>query len=155
LLFIFSLSLFLISLVGCCRDIGVSFFKERSEAKSQPSLKVEYKDNSIDGVRGPFSWTTVNRFGKKSTIYASTRDPKELVKGTTPLTVSPKSTITLNFSDKPENISVNIWQGNGIIKQEVTDSKVITPEIKGPVIYEVSTDWNQGTVCYAFLVIVD
>jgi hypothetical protein len=93
--------------------------------------------------------------GTKSTINADTSGPKELVKGSIPLVVPPKSVINLDFSDKPMSITVNIWQGNNIIKQAVTNNKIVVSESKGLIIYEVVGEWSQGTVCYAFLVQVD
>jgi hypothetical protein len=155
LLAVFSVGFLLISLVGC-RDNRANFWGKKVEAESPPSLKVQYQDKSIGATRGSFSWATKNKNGKiTSAVNADTVGPTELVKGSVPLTVSPKSSITLNFSDKPVNITVNIWQGSETIKQEVTDNKVITPESKGSMVYEVVADWDDGTACYAFLVNVD
>jgi hypothetical protein len=155
LLTVFSVGFLLISLVGCSGN-RASFLGRRAEAESPPSLKVLYQDKSVDATRGSFSWATKNKNGKiTSAINADTVGPTELVKGSIPLKVSPKSILNLNFSDKPLNITVNIWQGSETIKQEIADNKVITPESKGSVVYEVVADWDDGTACYAFLVNVD
>lgn len=151
LLLLFSV---LFSLAGS-RGNKVSFFTKKTELKTQPSLKVMFQDKSIEAVRGSFSWTTDSWNGTKQTINACTSGPKELVIDSTPLSASPKSTITLNFSSKPDNITVNIWLDSQIIRQVAADNKLITPELKGPVIYEVVASWSQGTVCYAFLVDVN
>lgn len=147
LLSIFSLVFLLFSLIGCEGD--------KAELKSPPTLKVLYQDKSIDAVLGTYSWTINNNDGTATGIESDSAGPTELVKDATVLTVSPKSAITLNFSDKPKDIMVNIWQENKSIEQLVTDSKVITPELKGSVIYEAIATWEQGTAHYAFLVNVN
>ncbi len=148
LLTVVTVGFLVISLAGCSGN--------KAEVKSPPSLKVLYQDKSIEAARGTFSWSIKNKNGKIiSTINADTAGPAELVKGSAPLTAAPKSVLNLNFSDKPVNITVNIWQGTEIIKQTVIDNKVTIPESKASVIYEVVADWNDGTVCYAFLVNVD
>jgi hypothetical protein len=154
LLTVFLLIFLLSSLVGCS-DNKTGADNKKEELQSPPTLKVSYQDKSIQAVRGTYTWTTDNKDGTKKTINADTSGPTELVKNSTPLTVSPNSTITLNFSDKPEDITVNIWQENKPIKQIITDSKVTTPEFKDSVIYEVIATWDQGTVYYAFLVNVN
>jgi hypothetical protein len=152
---VFSVGFLLILLVGCSGN-RASFFGGKAEAESPPLLKVLYQDKSVKAIRGSFSWATKNKNGKIiSAINADTVGPTELVKGSIPLTVSTKSILNLNFSDKPVNTTVNIWQGSEAIKQKVTDNKVITPESKGSVVYEVVADWDDGTACYAFLVNVD
>lgn len=72
--------------------------------------------------------------------------PTELVK---------KSTLTLNFSDRPVYITVYIREDNKTLKQTVTDNKVVMSELKGSVIYIGIATWKQGTVWYAFLVNMD
>lgn len=134
----------------------INFLERKEVTKNPPSLTVLYKDNSIKTIRGSFSWATKNKKGKIITaINADTVGPTELVKDSAPLFVSPKSILTLNFSDKPLNFKVNIWHGSETIKQETTEYKLKTPESKGSVIYEVVANWDDGTACYAFLVNVD
>lgn len=120
--------------------------------KNPPTLKVLYQDKSIEAKRGAYSWTIDNNDGTKTTTNGDSAGPNELVKNSTLLIVPPKSTLTLDFSDKPETTIVNIWQDNKPIKQTITDNKLLIPELKGSIVYEVIATWKQGTVSYAFLV---
>ncbi len=82
-----------------------------------------------------------------------TTSPSILVKNSTPLLVSPKSIITLEFSDiQPSSIDVNIWEDNAVIKQELNNNQLVVPDSEGLVIYEVAATWEQGRAFYAFLI---
>jgi hypothetical protein len=153
LLIILSGYLLLFSPLGCNnRD---NTLNKQTQLGNPPALKILYQDKSIDAKRGTYSWTIDNNDGTKTTTNADSSAPPELVKDSTQLTVSPKSSLNLSFSDKPTDITINIWQDNKTIKQSIINDKVVTPELKGSVIYEVIGTWKQGTVSYAFLVNVD
>ena len=150
-LVISSLIVLLFSLIGCeGKKIGVA--NEKTELKNPPTLKVIYHDKSIEAICGTYSWTIDNNDGTKTATNADGAAPNVLVKNSTPLIVPTKATLTLDFSDKPETTIVNIWQDNKPIKQTITDNKLLMPELKGPVVYEVIATWKQGTAYYAFLV---
>lgn len=138
---IFFICSLLFSLAGC-----------GSKADSPPSLKIIYRDKSIEAKTGTYSWDVDNGDGSFIGIEYDTVAPAELVKDSTPLTVPPGSSLTLSFSVKPEDIIVYAWQGNEPIKQSVTGDKIITPGSAGSIVYEVIGTWEQGTVRYAFLV---
>lgn len=151
-LVISSLIVLLFSLIGCGgKKIGVA--NEKTELEGPPILKVIYQDKSIAAIRGTYSWTVDNNDGTKTTTNADSPAPNVLVKNSTPLIVPPKSTLTLDFfSGKPETTIVNIWQDNKPIKQTINDNKLLMPELKGSVVYEVMATWKQGTAHYGFLV---
>lgn len=150
-LVISSLSILLFSLIGCDgKKIGVA--NEKTELKNPPTLKVIYQDKSIEARRGTYTWTVDNNDGTNTTTNGDSPAPNELVKNSTPLIVPPKSNLTLDFTDKPENTIVNIWQDNKPIKQTITDNKLLMPGLKDSVVYEVIATWKQGTASYAFLV---
>ena len=153
-LIMFSICLLLFSLVGC-ESNGTSTLNKQMQLDSPPTLMVLYQDKSIDAKRGTYSWYADNNDGTGIGIEADSCAPPEMVKDSIPLTVSPTSSLTLSFSDKPTDITVNIWQDNQSIKQSIVDDKIVTPELKGSVIYEVIGTWGQGIAHYAFLVTVD
>jgi hypothetical protein len=154
LLAAFSLVFLLVSFVGCAvNNTGAT--SKKMELKVPPTLKVSYQDKGIEAVRGTYTWTVDNNDGTKATTNGDTAVLPELIKSSTPLIVPSKATLTLNFSDKPKSIILNIWQDNKPVQQAITDNKVITSELKGSVIYEVIAVWDQGTVYYAFLVNVN
>lgn len=159
-IFIAIISIFLVLIISCSNeDINsenkTSVFNKKIELKNPPTLKVLYQDKNIEAKRGTYSWTIDNNDGTKATTLVDCSGPTELIKTMTPISVSPKSTLNLNFSDKPVNIIVNIWGDNKPIEQTIIDNNIITPELKGSVIYEVIATWEQGTVFYAFLVNID
>lgn len=141
-------------LVGC-KYSKITTVNKQAFLDKPPVVKVLYQDKSINAIIGTYSWTTDNNDGTKTTTFADSASPPELVKELAPLTVSAKSTLTLGFNDKPSNISVNIWRNKESINQQISDNKIEVPEIKGAVVYEVVATWNQGTVRYAFLVNVN
>lgn len=102
-----------------------------------------------------YSWTVSNFVGSKTATNGNGIIPAELAKSSTPLNVPSKSKLTLNFSSKPETIEVNIWNNKKVIKQEITAYSIVTPESKGPVVYEVIGTWKQGEASYAFLINVE
>lgn len=145
----------LVVMLGCSSTGIKTSSNTKSELKNTPTLKVSYQGKNIEAKRGTSSWAVENSDGTKTITNAGSSSPTELVKGSTPITVVPKATLTLDFSDKPNNTIVNIWRGNDSIEQEITDSKVTAPETAGVVIYEVIATWSQGTVTYAFSVKVE
>lgn len=153
-LIMFSICLLLFSLVGC-ESNGTSTLDKQTQLDRPPTLKALYQDRSIDAKRGTCSWTIDNNDGTETGIEADSCAPPELVKDSTPLTVSPKSSLTLSFSDKPIDITVNIWRDNKPIEQSIIDDNIVASESKGYIIYEVIGTWEQGTAYYAFLVNVD
>jgi hypothetical protein len=143
-----------IFLVGC-EYSEITTSNKQTFLDKPPILKVLSQDKNINASTGTYSWTTDNNDGTKTTIFADSASPPEVVKESTPLTVSSKSVLTLSFNDKPSNIKVNIWKNNNSINQEISDNKIEVPETKGAMVYEVVATWNQGTVRYAFLVNVN
>lgn len=148
------LGILLFLLVGCVK-CKPDIVDKTTELLSTPTLEILYKVKHIDAERGAYSWTIHNANGTQATINVDSSGPTELVKNSTPLSVSPGSTLALSFSDNPANIIINILKDSKSISQTITNNIVVTPESKGLVVYEVIATWNQGTVTYAFLVNVD
>lgn len=150
-LIIFLICLLLYSVAGC-ENTRTGNMDTQTQLHRPPALIILYLDKSIDAKTGTYSWTIDNGDGTETGIEADSPAPPELVKNSTPLTVPPKSSLTLCFSDKPTSVTVNIWQVNKPIKQSLTDGKIVTPQLKGSIVYEVIGSWEQGTAYYAFLV---
>ncbi len=142
------IGLLLLSLVGCGNTPS-----RQGQLTKPPELKVLFQNKSIDAVRGTYSWTVDNNDGTKTTTNADSSSPTELVKNSTPLIVSPKSTLTLMFSDaQPNCVNVNIWGDKTTLKQELVNNQLVVPDSKDSVVYEVVATWEKGTVSYAFSV---
>lgn len=122
------------------------------EMVAPPVLNISHENRRTHAERGTFSWSIHNDDGSEVMTSSDSEGPTELVKNTNPLKVPPKAIITLEFNDKPKEMLVNIWEDDKQIKQDFADMKLIVPESKGLVIYEVIATWEQGTSHYAFLV---
>ncbi|MDP4153435.1 MAG: hypothetical protein Q8865_08390 [Bacillota bacterium] len=138
--------IFFISLIGCTVS---------NVSNSPPELKILYKDKSVEAIKGTYSWASINLNGAKTFTTADCSAPPELVRNSVPMTVSANSPLSLSFSKKPSKTEVRIWHDNDIIKQQLVNGKIIIPEQKGKVIYEVIGTWKNGTVYYTFLVNVE
>lgn len=147
----------MISLVACTNGQSDEPILDKNERSSSelPTLKVFYENDFIEAEIGTSSWIINNSDGTKTSIESDTAGPAELVTGVSTLKVSPQSTIKLDFSDKPEEVIVNIWKENNQLKQALTDMEFKVPEIKSLVIYEVIGTWEQGNVHYAFAVDIE
>lgn len=150
LFILFFICSLLFSLTACNGPLD-----KQTQLNRPPSLKIFYRDKSIEAKTGTYSWDVDNNDGTVIGIENDSVAPPELVKNSTPLTVAPQSSLTLSFSDKPEDITVNVWQDNKPIEQSIIDDKIVTSGSKGPVIYEVIGTWEQGKVYYTFLVNVE
>jgi hypothetical protein len=122
------------------------------ELESQHKLNITYQDKSVEAVRGSYTWNIVNEDGSGTYINHDYAAAPELVKDSAPLVVSPIKTLVLNYTDKPENVTVIIWKDNKAIQQAITDDKILISGLKGPIIYEVVSNCEHGTFHYAFLI---
>lgn len=154
LLVILSICLLLFSFGGCeCNR--TSAINKQAQLDSPPALNILYQDKIIEAIKEAYSWTIDNNDGTICTMHADSSSIPPLTNNLTSLTVSPKSSLTLGFSNEPTNIAFTAWMDNKPIEQSVTDDKIVTSELKGSIIYEVIGTWEQGTVSYAFLVNVE
>ncbi len=107
ILYVFFIVLLLFSLVGCSKTSI-----QLDHLPKPPELNVLFQNQSIDAICGTYTWP-INNDGTGSSIHADSGTPPELVKNSIPLSVSPKSLLTLKFSDiKPSSVYVNIWEDN-------------------------------------------
>jgi hypothetical protein len=124
-------------------------------SNNRPKLKVSFENKTIDPIKGTNSWTIENKDGTRNSVTEDSISPKELVKRLDPLIVPPKAEISLDFDYKPSDINVRIWNENGTTEEVISDNKILVPESKGQVIYEIIAKWKEGTVSYAFLINVN
>lgn len=151
-LIMFSICILLFSIAGCKSN---STLEQQTQLESPPELLILCENASIVAKTGTYSWTIDHGDGTGTGIEADSSAAPELVKDSIPLTVSPKSSLTLRFKNEPAAFTVNLWQGDQSIKQPIADNMIVVPETKGNAVYEVIGNWDQGTVYYAFLVNVD
>lgn len=123
--------------------------EETANLKSPPKLTVSVDGDTIEGTLGTHSWSYDNSDGTSTGIDALSASPQEIVKNQKPTNVNANSDINLNFEKPPTNYEVRIWGTDNTIKG-VYD-KLVVPDYKGIVIYEVLANWEQGTATYVFL----
>lgn len=154
---IFLLFIAMISLVACTNGQSEEAILDKNERSSSelPTLKVFYGNDFIEAEIGTSSWTINNSDGTKTSIESDTAGPTELVTGVSTFKASPESTIKLEFSNKPDEVIVNIWEENEQQEQDSTNMEIVLPDLEGVLIYEVIATWEQGTVAYAFSVEVE
>ncbi|MCM1989226.1 hypothetical protein [Oceanirhabdus seepicola] len=121
-----------------------------------PELTVTVDTKSITAVLGTYSWNIDNGDGTVTSIESDSEAPPELAKDQNEaLIVKQKSSIVLNFENKPTDYIVNIWEGNTQSTHEVINGEIIAPQQKGLVVFEVYAHWKEGSAYYAFSVNID
>ena len=149
--------LLLTLLLVACNPLNNTSEPNKDVSLSEPpELTITIDNQSITALLGTYSWYIHNKDGTIEGMEADAFAPPELVKHQNEtLTVEPKSSIVLNFENKPDAYRVDIWEGNNQITQQVNDKIVIAPEQNGLVVYEVYARWKEGTAFYAFAINVN
>ena len=149
---LFSIIVFiaLLSLFGCNQE---EIDKQEGNLPGEnlhapPSLTISVGEETIETVRGTYSWSYKHGDGTSTGINADSAAPPDLVEGQISADVTPNTEVSLNFEETPMDYQVRIWDSeNNIIG---TYNEVVPSQHIGRVIYEVLANWEQGTVSYAF-----
>jgi len=121
------------------------------ETIKPPDLDVSSEDGMITAVTGTYGWTE-----NSENIQADSDTPPNIVEfQEDELIVSQGEVLNLAFKKAPEDVQVNIWNNDEVVKQELDDNKLVVPNELGEVIYEVVAEYEEGTVHYAFEVTVE
>ncbi len=122
-----------------------------------PQLKIS-DGNNVNGWIGTYSWIYSNGDGTSVATNADSSHPLEYVDSMTPLDVKNISTIPLEFTVKPDKITVNrydISKGISAKGKKIETDGMTFEASKGEYLYEIVAEWNSyenysGTVHYAF-----
>jgi len=118
------------------------------EVIEPPELIIDYGDGQIKAVTGTYGWTENSK-----SVQADSDTPPNIVDfQEDELVLSQEDTLNLVFKKTPNDVEVNIWKNDEVLKQELKDNKFTVPKEVGNVVYEVVVDYDQGTVHYAFQV---
>jgi len=117
------------------------------EILEPPALTVVAGGESVDAVVGTYSWSIDNEDGTMTAIEAESAAPPELVGNMTALEVTGDTSIELDFEIEPDSYTVKVWEEDNTVISEL-EEVLLTNE--GTVIYEVLTNWQEGTASYAF-----
>jgi len=121
------------------------------ETIKPPDLDISSEDGMITAVTGTYGWTE-----NSESIQADSDTPPNIVEfQEDELIVSQGEVLNLVFKKTPEDVQVNIWNNDEVVKQELDDNKLKVPNELGSVVYEVVVEYEQGTVHYAFEVTVE
>ncbi len=116
-----------------------------------PDLNISSEDDTITAVTGTYGWTE-----NSESVQADSDTPPNIVSfQENDLVVSKGEVLNLVFKKIPEDVQVNIWENDEILEQELENNKITLPDKTGNVVYEVVVDYDQGTVHYAFEVIIE
>lgn len=150
-------------LVGCSDN-----YDETKILKEPPNLTIMYEENSINALRGGYSWTIHNNDGTSSNMIADSAHPLEC-RDIMPFIIrNTNNFVTLKFDVEPDSISVRSWSDkywndveNGeknFIKIKTENNNTINLiDDKSSVIYEILATWNssdtyKGSSYYSFYV---
>jgi len=116
-----------------------------------PKLVIDSGNQQFTAVTGTYGWTE-----NSQNIEADSDTPPNIVEfQEDEIIVNQRDTLNLVFKKVPNDVKVNIWKNSEILKQELNNSRFTVPKEVGNVIYEVVVDYDQGTVHYAFEVIIE
>ena len=140
-----------------------TFSRETAALKEPPALTVAYGEESIEALRGTFSWTYQNEDGTQTGIEADSMHPlqaKEYMPQLTLLPVAP-SFAAMQWDTLPDKVSVRCWSeaywGQYDAESETVPAKLLcidssdgrdpyfSVELKdGSYVYEVIAEWNSA-----------
>jgi hypothetical protein len=138
--YLFILASILILLTSCAQD-----------SIEPPDLKISSENNTITAATGTFGWSE-----NSNHVEADSDTPPNIVEfqeGS--LVVSQEEILNLIFKITPNDVQINIWKDDNILEQELEDNKIIVPNEVGNLVYEVVVGYEQGTVHYAFEVVIE
>jgi len=121
------------------------------EVIEPPELIVDYGNGQVTAVTGTYGWTENSKH-----IEADSDTPPNIVSfQENELILSQEDTLNLVFKKIPNDVQVNIWKNDEVLKQELNNNKFTVPNEVGNVVYEIVVDYEQGTVHYALEVIIE
>ncbi|WP_040213726.1 hypothetical protein [Clostridium polynesiense] len=129
---------------GCSRDISSEL----------PNLKVTCVNQELSVVQGGYQWTAKRWLFHEESVIADTSTPDYIGENMQGDEVSPGAHLMLNFSKKPQKVTITPW-GESKDRQYVsTNDLIIVPEEAGTYIFEIAGEWVEGRVTYTIKVIV-
>ena len=119
-----------------------------------PSLKVTFENEDILVEKGGYKWTKRIGLVTNQSVIADAASPKEIADNMEGNEVTPKSELILDFSEKPNDVTIVEWENSNNSSYKLGDNKIIVPDEEGVYIYEIIGEWNQGQVSYTIKIIV-
>lgn len=148
LLFIIT-GLIALTFVGCVDVL------EKSQETNIPSLKISSDNQEISVEKGEYEWTTKVWFLTDQSIIADAASPEQIAKEMTGDKVTSETQLNLEFTEKPNKVTVIPWGEFKDVEYTSTEDTIIVPKKEGTYIFEVIGEWNQGKVSYTTKVIVE
>lgn len=146
--------LMLFNFVGCNNRLNdtLELIGEETniyEKMNLPTLKVAFDTKDILVEKGGYNWDT----GKES-IIADSASPNQIADKMEGTEVKPESGLMLDFSEKPNKVSVIDWSKVKNNSYTFDNDKIVVPKEEGTYTYEIVAEWEQGQVSFAIKVIV-
>ena len=111
-------------------------------SKTLPKLFVTEDSRKIQVYPGFSVWNDEHVYEYED--YYTFIEDKEFI------TLETGSVLKLNFNIKPKSYTVEILVNDFKTPIEVVKNKIVLPARSGIVLFEVSGEWNQGSVSYIF-----
>ncbi len=142
--------LFLFTLTGC------GYIMKGSPGEIEvPSLKVVHDNESISVEKGGYQWTKNLGLFQKQSVIADSASPDQISETMEGDEVPPQSELKLNFSEKPNKVTVADWSISKDSAHTFKDNTLILPKENGTYIYEIIGYWDEGQVSYTIKIIVN
>lgn len=138
-----------LTFVGC-----VDVLEEAPETKI-PNLKIISDNQEISVEKGGYEWTAKVGLFREQHIVADTASPDQIAKEMTGDKVTTQSQLNLEFTEKPDKVTVIPWGEVKDVEYTSTEDTIIVPEKEGIYIFEVIGEWSQGKVSYTTKLIVE
>ncbi|RXJ04393.1 hypothetical protein DS745_03135 [Anaerobacillus alkaliphilus] len=158
--FFLQLLIVLSIIVGCSNEANyLSEVNKQNEElkesiyKNPPQVTISNGVEEVNGLLGPYGWTSCCNNGKSISVQASSDAPPNLVQNRKPLKVTSGTTISIEFETPPIKYEVKTWGENNDVTGSFTEIDTITH--KGRTVFEILATWEQGIASYSFLVDIE
>lgn len=119
-----------------------------------PSLKVTFENENILVEKGGYKWTKKIGLVSNQSIIVDAAGLEGIANNMQGDEVIPEAELILDFSEKPNDVTIVEWENSNNSSYKLGDNKIIVPKEEGIYIYEIIGKWNEGEVSYTIKIIV-
>lgn len=134
---------------------GCSNNDKENIGANTPSLNIVCDNQSISVEKGGFKWTTKEWLFNKKSVVADSASPEQIAANMDGNTVLPQAELKLEFSKKPNEVTVIDWSKSKDNAYTLKDNSIIAPKESGIYIYEIIGKWDEGQVSYTIKIIIN
>lgn len=143
------IGLIVLTFTGCIQGI------EENPEVEIPNLRIISDNQDISVEKGGYEWIAKIGLFEKQSIIVDASSPEEIAKEMSGDKVTSKSKLKLEFSEKPDKVTVIPWGEFKDADYSSTKNTITVPEKEGTYIFEVIGEWNESKASYTTKVIVE